>query len=297
MHTTYAGWPDAWRLQNDHVEAIVVPAVGRVMSFRFRGGANVFWEDLSLAGQRGDPTGKQWVNFGGDKTWPAPEAEWKNYTKYPQWMPPPGFDALPAVARAGHGDIVLTMPIDPFYGVRATRRISLVANEPAMTIATTFERVSGEPSKIGIWVITQFTNPAAVYVPVRADSMFPGGYFSFRPTAWPQLGTAPGVVKLTRDPAGSHKLGADADRMLWMSDDVACLVTSERVTGAEYPDRGASAEVYTNPDPKKYVELEMLGPLAVMKPGDKITRTSTYRLFRRTSRDPDEDARRILALH
>ena len=41
-----------------------------------------------------------------------------------------------------------------------------------------------------------------------------------------------------------------------------CAVTAWGPDGNEYPDRGASAEVYTNPDPKEYVELEMLGPLA-----------------------------------
>ena len=73
-----------------------------------------------------------------------------------------------------------------------------------------------------------------------------------------------------------------------------CLVVSSRVAGAEYPDRGASAEVYTNPDPKKYVELEMLGPLAMLKPGERIRHVNTYLLLRRTSPDAAEDARRAL---
>jgi len=66
--------------------------------------------------------------------------------------------------------------------------------------------------------------------------------------------------------------------------------------GAEYPDRGASADVYTNADPKKYVELETLGPLAPMKPGHRISQTNTYRFFRRTPNSrPETEARRLLA--
>ncbi len=75
-----------------------------------------------------------------------------------------------------------------------------------------------------------------------------------------------------------------------------CLIAAPRVPGAEYPDRGASAEVYTNADPKKYVELETLGPLAVMRPGDQIARVNTYTLLRRTTPDPDADARKVLGL-
>ena len=81
--------------------------------------------------------------------------------------------------------------------------------------------------------------------------------------------------------------------MAWVGEKEICLVTSERVSGAEYPDRGASAEVYTNPDPKKYVELEMLGPLSLLKPGDSISRTSTYALHQRTQKGPAEELRRL----
>lgn len=291
---TYRGWTDALRLQNEHIEAVVVPAIGRVMSFRFRDGRNVFWEDPALAGQRGDPSGRQWVNFGGDKTWPAPEAEWKNYTKYPQWMPPPGFDGMPAGARVENGTVILTSAVDPFYGVRAIRRISLVPSAAAMTIETTYERVAGAPAKIGVWVITQFVEPVAVYLPVPPRSMFPGGYFKFRDRDWPQLTTTQGMIKVTRDRQFNHKLGSDAERMLWVGEREMCLVSSPRLAGAEYPDRGASAEVYTNADPKAYVELESLGPLALMKPGDSIRQMNTYTLLRRTHADPDVDATRVL---
>ena len=76
-------------------------------------------------------------------------------------------------------------------------------------------------------------------------------------------------------------MGADADRLVWVGRDVICEVSSPRVSGAEYPDRGASAEVYTNPDPKKYVELELLGPLQLLKAGERMERTSYYTLKRR----------------
>ena len=91
-------------------------------------------------------------------------------------------------------------------------------------------------------------------------------------------------------------MACDGSRLLWVGRDAMCLVTSEREKGREYPDRGASAEVYTNSDPKQYVELEMLGPLSTMKVGDKITQVNTYKLVRRTLKDPDADARHVLSL-
>lgn len=292
----YLGWRGALRLHNAAVEAVVVPEVGRVMSFRFREGENVLWQDASLAGQTGDADGRQWVNFGGDKTWPAPEAEWKNHTGNPKWMPPSGFDGLPATARVDGRAVILVSAVDAAYGVRASRRITLQGDTPVMQIETTYERASGAPIRVGIWVITQFIDPVAVYVPVPAGSKFRDGHFSFRDAPWPQLSVQDGLIRVTRDRQASHKLGSDAERMLWVGASAMCLVQAPRDTTAAYPDRGASAEVYTNPDPKAYVELETLGPLADLKPGERIRHTNTYTLFRRgAGADPEADARRVLA--
>ena len=292
--TNYHGWSNAVRLGNGIVEVIAVPEIGRVMSFRFIDGENVFWEDRSLDGGRGDAAGKEWVNFGGDKTWPAPEADWGRYTGRKEWMPPPAFDALPVIAKLESNSMILTSPVDPFYGIRTIRRVRLMPGQPAMTIETTYERVSGQPSKVGIWVITQFKNPVGIYVAPPAHSVFPNGYFIVPGPAWPALKRKADGIEITRDPTSPHKIGSDADRLLWVGEKEMCLVVSPRVSNAEYPDGGASGEVYTNPDPKPYIEIETLGPLALMKPGDKIARTNRYTLFRRTTADAADEARRLL---
>jgi hypothetical protein len=292
----FQGWKNAWRLTNEQVEVVVVPQIGRVMSFKFKDGENVLWSDRTLDGKQGDATGAAWINFGGDKTWPAPEAEWGHYTKRSRWMPPPAFDALPVTARIDGNQVILTSPIDPFYGVRTIRRVSLQPGAAVMEIETTYERVSGEPSRIAIWVITQFNEPVAVYVPIPETSQFQNGHFIFGEKPWPQLTIVDHMLRVPRDPATAHKLGSDADRMLWVDGTTMCLVSASRVPGAEYPDRGASVEVYTNPDPKTYVELETLGPLVQMSPGDRIQHTTTYTLLRRTAADANAEARRVLGL-
>jgi hypothetical protein len=280
---TYRGWTNAWRLANQEAEVIVVPAIGRVMSFRFLHGENVFWEDRSLAGQRGNWNGKEWINFGGDKTWPAPEADWGRHTGRKEWMPPPAFDSLPVEARVEGRQVVLTSPVDPYYGVRTVRRLSLFGSN--LQILTRYEKVSGDPFKIGIWVISQFKDPVAVYMPVPANSIFTNGHFIFGPEPWPQLQRRGAVLEMTRDRKTAHKMGGDARQLLWVGAHEMCLVSASSSSVGEYPDRGASAEVYTNPDPKEYVELELLGPLAQLQPGQTITLTSLYQLQRRTQKD------------
>ena len=182
---TYHGWKSALRMRSGCAEVVVVPEIGRVMSFRFLNGENVFWEDRSLDGKHGDVSGKEWVNFGGDKTWPSPEADWGKYTGRTKWMPPSAFDAMPHTACIEGRSVVLTSPVDPHYGIRTIRRVQLDGS--LLRITTTDERVSGKPSKIGIWVITQFKEPVNVTAPFAKTSAFPDGYSILFGKPWTQI--------------------------------------------------------------------------------------------------------------
>ena len=103
------------------------------------------------------------------------------------------------------------------------------------------------------------------------------------------------LVSLTRDRTSSFKIGTDAGTLVWVGPKAALRIDAPRVAGAEYPDQGSSVEVYTNPDPLEYIELETLGPLQTMKVGDQIVRTNTYSLFHRTASSPEAEARRLLS--
>lgn len=282
----YHGWKNALRMRSDSAEVVVVPEIGRVMSFRLLDGENVFWEDRKLDGKSGDVSGKEWVNFGGDKTWPSPEADWGKYTGRTKWMPPAAFDSMAVTARIANHDVVLTSPVDPHYGIRTIRRVQL--NGSRLHITTTYERVWGKPSKIGIWVITQFKEPIAVHAFTGGNTVFPNGYAILSGGRWTNVHlrkqSGDDHVKITRDPNGPHKLACAEGPLTWIGAKDVCNISSPRVARGKYPDGGASAEVYTNPNPKKYVELEMLGPLSVMKPGDRISRVNDYLLHKRLTK-------------
>ena len=92
----YRGWSGCVLLSNGLVEAVVVPAVGRIMQFRFAGAPDgPFWENASLDGGRlHAPATSDWANFGGDKAFPAPQSDWPRLIRR-SWPPPAGFDGLP----------------------------------------------------------------------------------------------------------------------------------------------------------------------------------------------------------
>jgi hypothetical protein len=297
VRTNYHGWEGSLRMSNGQVETTIVPIIGRVMQFSFVGEEGVFWENRALDGTKPDATQwatTEWINFGGDKSWPSPEGDWSKFTKRDGWRPPPAFDAMPAEATLEGSDVVLTSPVDPFFGIRVQRRIQLSAVEPVMTITTTFERVHGASARIGIWVITQLKEPVGLYLPVPSPTRFGSGYATVSRDPPPDMKVDKGLLSLTRDPKIPHKIGSDASTLLWVGEKFVVQIDSARVLGAEYPDQGSSVEVYTNPDPLKYIELETLGSLSGMKMGDRIERTNTYRLGRRSEVRAEAEARERL---
>lgn len=147
---------------------------------------------------------------------------------------------------------------------------------------------------IGIWVITQLKEPAGVFAPVPKKSVFPEGFVLLNPHPPPDLKVQDRLLSLTRNSKAAHKIGLDADSLLWIGAKHALRIDSPRVKKAQYPDKGSSTEIYTSADPLPYIELETLGPLQVMKPGDKIERSNTYTLSRRTKPTPEAEARAIL---
>jgi hypothetical protein len=294
VRTNYQGWADSILVSNGRVEAIIVPAIGRVMQFRFAGEAEgPFWQNESLFGQSPDPASTNWLNFGGDKTWPAPQAEWGFITPR-DWPPPAGFDGVPVEATVDGWKVKLVSPVDKHYGIRTTREISLALNDPVMNILTTYEKVEGEPLMASVWVITQLKEPLVACGRLAHASMYREGFRLMSEETPPSLRIEDGILRLQRDPKTPHKVGMDIGSLLWVGEKEMLRIDSSRLPQQEYPDRGASAEIYTNPDPLRYVELEVLGPIKKMIVGTSIKRTSAYTLMRRTELDPELDVRKVL---
>ncbi len=291
---SYHGWPKCYLMSNGQAEVIIVPAIGRVMQFRFAGDDDgPFFENRALDGKAPDPQSQEWENFGGDKSWPTPQSQWPKMIGR-EWPPPVTFDAMPVQATAVGDMVELQSAVDPSFGIRETRRIELDHARPILTITTIYEKVKGDPVKVGVWVITQLRDPERVFMVLPRRSQYASGYNQQMGEAPKDLIVKDGLVSLVRDPKNSVKIGSDASTLVWMDERYVLRIDSPRVKKAEYPNQGSSAEIYTNPDPLPYVELETEGPLHTMKVGDRIERTNTYMLMRRTEKDPFLQVRRAL---
>jgi hypothetical protein len=293
----YHGWPEALLLSNGAVEAIVVPEIGRVMQFRFAGeGTGAFWENRELDGQSpsADADTDEWLNLGGDKTWPAPQSEWERHTGR-GWPPPVAFDSGPFSATVTNEEVVLASEVDPGYGIRAVRYIRLVGQCPQLRITTEFQKEKGTSVDVSVWVITQLPEPERVFALLPEHSEFPCGFQRQRGPLPKDLRRDGRFLSLKRDPREYIKIGTDATCILWMDQRRALLIRAEDTCGA-YPDGGCRTEIYTNPDPLHYVELETLGPLSTLEVGARIAAHNLYTLLRRTTPDCMLEAQRAFEL-
>ena len=286
--TTYQNRP-AYKLTNGAVDAIVVPAIGRVMSFGKVGGPNLLWNN--------DPaqlSGDGWKNYGGDKMWLSPQSDWKLFHGADNWPPEAVFDGdawKPDVLSGGK--LQLTSGLSK-TGIRATRTLYFDDNGE-FVIEQTARKESGAPLKAGLWSITQVVPGQAVFFAVDPDTQYKEGFFRFG-NNHSQSATRikPNLIRVGPKATGSgSKMGFDTkiSALAAVKDGLALVQKSARPDG-QYPDgadqAGFPTELYINGDPKTYYqELEILGPLQEFYVGTSWSHTVRWSLHELPSTDVD----------
>lgn len=277
---TYHGWPGAYRMTNGTVELVVVPQIGRILRYGYVGGPNVLWENRALWGKTVKPSAsrKEWVNFGGDKLWPAPQARWN-------WPPDPFLDAgALAVSVLPGSRLRLTGQGSAKHGIRFIREIALAPTGTRVTLRNTMENISDQDVEWSVWEVAQVDDPDVTLLPLHTQGRFPRGYYVFPGGAPPpgMLKVIDGVIHYRRHRKKSSKIGSDSPKG-WAAARKGgwrFTVSAAYVPGETYPDNGCAQEIYTNPDPLNYIELELLSPIRFLQPGDRCTFTTYWRLER-----------------
>ncbi len=298
---SWHGWSGCYSIANGMVEAVIVPAIGRVMGLRLLGDtAGAFWENRELDGRLHSPSGHPappdgWLNFGGDKCWPAPQTAWPRQQGR-AWPPPAAFDSLPMEAISTQRTVMMTSQVDPAFGLQVLRHIELEVERPVMRIRTEFRKLYGNPVTVAIWTVTQMQEPGCICMLLPARSIFPRGHLKLLDAEPADLKIDGRLLSLVRHPSEYVKIGSDAASLAWVGSTCIVRIDAEPEPG-EYPDGGCVTEVYTNPGPLPYVEMETLGRLTTMAAGDRIERTTIYAVLPRTTVNPQSEARNAFRTH
>ncbi|HZO91802.1 MAG TPA: DUF4380 domain-containing protein [Chthonomonadaceae bacterium] len=277
---TYHGWPGAYQLSNGTVELVVVPQIGRIMRYGYVGGRNMLWENPRLRGKTADPAqaAKEWPNFGGDKLWNAPQSRWN-------WPPDPDIDSAPQAVRVlPNNHLLLTGQSSKQFGVRFTREIALDPTGTGVTLTNRMENTADKDVEWGVWEVAQVDSPDVARLPFYDKGRNPSGYYIFKGSepAPDRVRVEGKEVLFRRHPKRSGKIGADSPEG-WIAEDKAGLrmtVSAAYEPGQNYPDDGCGQEIWSNPDPDRYMELELLSPIRTLHPGDAMTFETHWRLER-----------------
>lgn len=295
---------DAYRFSDGKTAAVVVPSLGRVMSYGLANGPNLLFHNKEARADAKNPA--NWVNYGGDKTWPAPQNSWGLWQKSGGWPPPQQWDGEAHTAEVLSGGKLRTVSkLHPGLGGRVARTYSM-SPSGEFVIEQSIEKLSGGPLSLSIWSVTQIEHPDAIFLRANPASAYKNGFHWIGNDTSKQFSITqprPEMVRVEPSRDGVYKVGVDAPIVALASvkGGVAFVQKAARGKG-EYPDGALSAgfpiEVYNNPSPA-YVELEMLGPLRLYfgsasgkSVGTRYTHTVRWSLHQlQDASDQDEIAR------
>ena len=300
--TDYLGW-QALRLDNGLVSALVVPEIGgRLLQFTL-GEHPFLFVNEQLAGLRFTPAEHQgdgsllsWKNYGGDKTWPAPQG-WDGAG---QWPGPPDkvLDSGPYSAAcqqtATGASVTLRSNADARTGLRIKRHLSMTAASSQLQLDLAFENVAARPVRWAIRDIAQLDCAESgadcwLYVPVDPDESRPWHILFGEENAQLRPDFRPGLFALNYQgivgKIGLRSSGgwlAFADQR---AQTVLCMQFPHE-PDAEYPDGGATVECWTEmpgapspipiDSPGHILEAEVPGPLRTMQPGERTQLNITW---------------------
>ncbi len=272
---SYKGWENCLCLANAHVELILTLDVGpRVISFRTRDGQNVFKNYDEMMGVCEED---EWMIFGGHRLWHAPEHEVRTYI--------PDFDPVSYTWE----DSVLTLspPEEEGTGLRKEMLLELAEDSPTCKVTHRIHNHNLFDVELAPWCLSVMDVGARAIAPQEPFGPHPDYLLPARPLVlWSFTNMADRrwtwgeqYLQLQQEceQAPPQKVGF-FNSLGWVAcavHDSLFLVDIEVQEGA-HADMGSNMELFTNED---MLEVETLGPLAPIAPGDCAEHVEHWGLF------------------
>ena len=278
----YRGWKNAWQISNGTVEVVVLADVGpRIVRFALCGGENQFHEFDDQAGLAG---GEEFRLYGGHRLWVWPEVE---RTYFPD-------NHAVEVAHSPNG-IAFCAPIEAaFPGTRLRKQIEIRMDDSGnhLRLIHTITNHGADETVLAAWTPTVLKPggrailpfpPRAAMDKVHFQSVAPLVLWSFTDFSDSRWLMGADYLQLIQS---QHPLGRFPEQMsglfvpdcwgaYWRNGDLF-LKRTKIIAGAQYPDFGCNFEVFTNAE---FLELETLGPIIRLKPGESTIHTEHWWLF------------------
>jgi hypothetical protein len=274
----YQGWANSWQVTNGEVELVVTGDVGpRVMRYGFAGGQNFFKEFAGQMGKTGEGT---WQPRGGHRVWIAPEDIVKSYAP----------DNAPVAIQAQGDAIVCTGPVEALTGMEKKITVRMSPAGSAVELIHELRNAGAAPYHLAPWILTMFAQggtgihgfPPRGTHPEMLEPTNPLVMWAFTHLDDPRWRLSRKYLVLRQDPKNSNpqKLGT-YNRHTWgaylLNGELFVKRYEAIAAPSAYPDFGCTFETFTNAD---ILELETLGPLTTLAPGQSVSHTERWTAHR-----------------
>lgn len=302
---SYKGW-NIRVLENQWVKLHIAPHLGGRIIQLGMDGYEYFFNNPLLSGKKPDETrlgeNGSWLNFGGEKIWPAPQG----WDSPEQWPGPPDpvldsgiytvGDKYTSENRTG---LTVTSPVDSRTGLQITKEVFLEKKRSVTVVNASFCNKTKLPIRWSVWPVLQMNTQGGeddryrVICPVNPKSKFETGFKVMH-----GLANSPQYKK---DAFGNlvvnysylvGKVGLDSNAgwmaFLDLKTGKVLALTFDYDENEHYPEN-TSVQIWTQgrgiifsrnkiveyPNNKKqnppYMEMEILSPLKEIKPGEGIS--------------------------
>jgi len=273
----YGGWENCIRVSNEEIELIVTTDVGpRIIRFGFIGEQNEFCEIEDDLGKTG---GDKWRLYGGHRLWHAPEIQPRAY--HP--------DDVPVEHTVEDGALCVTAPVESTSGIQKQIRIKMNGGRNTVRVDHVLTNHNAWPITLAPWSLSVMAPGGRAIIPQEpfrphTEALLPARpmvlwyYTAMNDPRWTWGGK---FIQLSQDSEAETplKLGARVGPgwAAYVNGDHVFIKSFEVIDGGEYPDFGCNAEFFTN---ETMLEIESLGPMTPLEPGEGVGHTETWKLAR-----------------
>jgi hypothetical protein len=264
------------KLSNDHLVLWLPTEFGpRILGLSLDGGENllVVLPDAKIPVEGAEDYSLR----GGHRLWYAPEHPLTTYIT----------DDLPVAVQSGENWVECIQPVDHPTGIQKSIRVSIDETKAQVVLDHRLENLGEADFELAPWAVTMLRPGGIGVLPMQKtlDDEF-GLHPNRQLVIWPYTELKsnhldindPAVLVKSTMTEGALKIGGPNPEnwLAYVLGDDLFVKRASYQQGGHYLDRGASSQIYCNPD---LIELETLGPVVELAPGERVEHQEIWEVY------------------
>ena len=273
----FGGWNKNLYMTNGVIELYATLEVGpRIISFSFVGGDNILKEFDNELGKDGED---EFKSRGGHRLWTSPEVKPRTYF-------PDNTEVM--WKELSEYSVLLMPPAEEINGVQKSIEITMSADSDAVTVTHNVTNIGMWEIELAPWAITVMRVGGVSIIPLpdkrsHTEVLVP----EYPLVVWPYTNLSDKryhfsdrYITFAQDPSmppSKIGLGLSQGFAAYQYKDNVFVKYFDYDVSEVYPDMGCNFETFSN---EEMLEVESLGPLTVLSPGESVTHAETWRMLK-----------------